>query len=89
MFGDRRLPNLPKPKVLMLSELGLKGFNDQPYVGMLVPKGTPQAAVQRLNQALNEAIGQLEVKNQMQALGLTVAPGTPEEFLKETKADFG
>lgn len=85
VFGDRRLPDLPQ--VPTLSELGLKGFNDQPYVGMLVPKATPQAAVQRLNQALNEALVQPEVKNRMQTLGLTVAPGTPEEFLKEMKAD--
>ncbi len=68
-------------------ELGLKGFNDQPYIGMLVPKGTPQPAVQRLNRALNEALARPEVVQRMQALGLTAAPGTPEEFLKEMKTD--
>ena len=85
VFGERRLPDLPQ--VPTLSELALKGFNDQPYIGMLVPKGTPQPAVQRLNRALNEALARPEVVQRMQALGLTVAPGTPEEFLKEMKTD--
>ncbi|WP_218508816.1 tripartite tricarboxylate transporter substrate binding protein [Variovorax sp. dw_308] len=85
VFGDKRLPDLPN--VPTLAELGLKGFNDQPYVGMLVPKGTPQNAVQRLNVALNEALGRPEVKDRLQQLGLTAAPGTPEALFKEMKAD--
>ncbi|MEJ8847570.1 tripartite tricarboxylate transporter substrate binding protein [Variovorax rhizosphaerae] len=85
VFGDRRLPDLPN--VPTLAELGLKGFNDQPYVGMLVPKGTPHIAVQRLNQALNEALGRPEVKDRLQQLGLTAAPGTPEALFKEMKLD--
>ncbi|MDM0021155.1 Bug family tripartite tricarboxylate transporter substrate binding protein [Variovorax saccharolyticus] len=85
VFGERRLAALPE--VPTLSELGLKGFTDQPYVGMLVPKGTPQAAVRRLNEALNEALARPEVRERMDKLGLAVAPGTPEAFLKEMKAD--
>lgn len=85
VFGNRRLADLPN--VPTLTELGLKGFTDQPYVGMLVPKGTPQPTVQRLNQALNEALGRAEVKERMEKLGLTVAPGTPDAFFKEMKAD--
>jgi len=85
VFGDRRLPDLPQ--VPTLTELGLAGFNDQPYVGMLVPKATPQAAIQRLNAALNEALGRDEVKARMRQLGLEVAPTTPQAFLDEMRAD--
>ncbi|HYP85826.1 tripartite tricarboxylate transporter substrate binding protein [Variovorax sp.] len=85
VFGRRRLPDLPQ--VPTLTELGLAGFNDQPYVGMLVPKATPQAAIQRLNSALNEALGRDEVKARMRQLGLEVAPTTPQAFLDEMRAD--
>jgi len=85
VFGDRRLADLPQ--VPTLTELGLTGFNDQPYVGMLVPKATPQPVVQRLNQALNEALGRDEVKLRMHQLGLEVAPTTPQAFLDEMRID--
>ncbi|RZL94019.1 MAG: tripartite tricarboxylate transporter substrate binding protein [Variovorax sp.] len=85
VFGERRLADLPD--VPTLSELGLKGFNDQPYVGMLVPAGTPRPTIAKLNRALNEALGRADVKDRMEKLGLTVAPGRPDAFFKEMKSD--
>ncbi|MDM0015268.1 tripartite tricarboxylate transporter substrate binding protein [Variovorax sp. J22P168] len=85
VFGDHRLPDLPQ--VPTLTELGLTGFNDQPYVGMLVPRATPPAAIQRLNAALNGALARDEVKTRMRQLGLEVAPTTPQAFLDEMRAD--
>ena len=85
VFGDRRLADLPE--VPTLSELGLKGFNDQPYVGMLAPAGTPRPAIERLNRALNEALVRAEVVSRLEKLGLAPAPGTPEAFIKEMKSD--
>lgn len=85
VFGRQRLPSMPD--VPTLSELGLKGFDDQPYIGMLVPKGTPQPVIQKLNASLNAALSDPGVKKKLEDLYFTVESSTPEAFFEEMKAD--
>lgn len=85
VFGPKRLPSLPD--VPTLAELGLKGFDDQSYVGMLVPKGTPDGVVRKLNGALNTALADPDVKSRLEKLDFGVEGSTPEAFFKEMKSD--
>jgi tripartite-type tricarboxylate transporter receptor subunit TctC len=85
VFGPKRLPSLPD--VPTLAELGLKGFDDQSYVGMLVPKGTPDGVVRKLNGALNTALADPDVKTRLEKLDFGVEGSTPEAFFKEMKSD--
>ncbi len=85
VFGRQRLASMPD--VPTFSELGLKGFDDQPYVGMLVPKGTPQSVVETLNTSLNAALKDPAVKKKLEDIHFGVAPSTPEAFFEEMKAD--
>ncbi|GMG93732.1 MFS transporter [Cupriavidus sp. TKC] len=85
VFGSRRLAELPG--VPTLGELGMKGFEDQPYVGMLVPRGTPDPVIRKLNGALNAALAQPDVKARLEKLSFVVAPSTPEAFHQEMKTD--
>lgn len=85
VFGRTRLQSLPE--VPTLSELGLTGFDDQPYIGMLVPKGTPEAAIAKLNAALVAALEDENVKSRLEALEFGVEASTPEAFLAQMKAD--
>ncbi|MGE8367188.1 Bug family tripartite tricarboxylate transporter substrate binding protein [Cupriavidus sp.] len=87
VFGRKRLAALPE--VPTLTELGLKGFEDQPYVGMLVPRGTPNAVIARLNGALRQAVENPEIKVKLEAMGFSVETGTPEAFFQEMKSDSG
>lgn len=85
VFGPQRLASMPD--VPTFTELGLKGFNDRPYVGMLVPKGTPQAAVQKLNASLKAALADPAVKEKLEGIHFGVESSTPEAFFDEMTAD--
>jgi tripartite-type tricarboxylate transporter receptor subunit TctC len=85
VFGRKRLAALPD--VPTLAELGLKDFEDQPFVGMLVPRKTPESIVNKLNAALNEALADPQVKARMAALDMDVEGGTPQAFLAEMRRD--
>jgi len=85
VFGRKRVAAFPE--VPTLSELGLKDFEDQPFVGMLVPRKTPDPIVYKLNAALNEALADHEIQAKLASLDLDVDSKTPEAFLREMRRD--
>jgi tripartite-type tricarboxylate transporter receptor subunit TctC len=76
--GARRLAALPD--VPTFAEAGLKGFDASGWQGVLVPAGTPPAAVAALSDALLKALAQSEVRERFATQGLDAAPSTPEQF---------
>ncbi|GKT20581.1 Bug family tripartite tricarboxylate transporter substrate binding protein [Acidovorax sp. SUPP3334] len=78
VLGTQRQAALPD--VPTFDELGLKGFEDLPYYGFYAPTGTPAAFVTRFSQALAKVIAQPEVNRQLTAMGLTVAPMSPQQL---------
>lgn len=65
------------PEVPTLQEAGLPGFTFSTWTGVLVPKGTPPAIVERLNAELARALKDPGVAGKLAALGATPQPGTP------------
>jgi len=78
VLGTQRQAALPD--VPTFDELGLKGFEDLPYYGFYAPAGTPAAFVTRFSQALAKVVAQPEVNRQLTAMGLTVAPMSPQQL---------
>ena len=76
--GAKRLAALPD--VPTFEEAGLKGFDASGWQGVLVPAGTPPAAVAALSDALLKALAQPEVRERFASQGLDAAPSTPEQF---------
>jgi tripartite-type tricarboxylate transporter receptor subunit TctC len=76
--GAKRLAALPD--VPTFEEAGLKGFDASGWQGVLVPAGTPPAAVATLSEALLKALAQPEVRERFASQGLDAAPSTPEQF---------
>jgi tripartite-type tricarboxylate transporter receptor subunit TctC len=67
------------PEIPTLSESGLPGFSAYGWNAILVPKGTPQAIVQRLNREINAVVASADLHKTFSELGLdTVEPVTPE-----------
>jgi tripartite-type tricarboxylate transporter receptor subunit TctC len=64
------------PEVPTLQEAGLPGFTFSTWTGVLVPKGTPPAIVERLNAELARALKDTGVAGKLSALGATPQPGT-------------
>ena len=68
------------PNVPTISEFGIKGFNSSTTSGLVMPAQTPAEIVLILNNALNAALNDPEVKKRLKALGSDVKPSTPAEF---------
>lgn len=69
---DEALPNVPT-----MAEY-YPGFETLAWFGLLAPKGTPKAVVDRMNAAVNKVLGQTDLKNQLAASSCDVAPGSPD-----------
>jgi len=77
--GDKRwfmLPDVPT-----LREQGVV-VDVYAFNGIMAPKGTPQAIVDKLNAATNEALKKPEVRAKLELVGLEVFGGRPEDFRK-------
>lgn len=69
------------PNVPTLAESGLQGFEDTaPWVGMLAPAGTPQPIVDRLSNAMRQALAKPEIRERVTKLGGIVVGDTSAEF---------
>ena len=72
----KALPNAPT-----LNELGMKGFQVVVWHGVYAPKGTPQAALDKINGAVRAALKDPTVSQRMAELGAEIVPEskqTPE-----------
>jgi len=78
--GKERAPSLPD--VPTVAELGYTGFDSGSWAGIVVPKGTPQAIVDKLNKSINTALHDPEVLKRFHELSFRPLPGTPEQFRK-------
>jgi tripartite-type tricarboxylate transporter receptor subunit TctC len=83
--AERRLPMLPDVPTVI--ESGFAGFTAANWWGMAVPKGTPDAIVQQLNDAVQEALKQPNVVARFTALGMLIPADSREKFLAGLKAD--
>ncbi|MGH8638193.1 MAG: Bug family tripartite tricarboxylate transporter substrate binding protein [Burkholderiales bacterium] len=84
--NDKRLALLPD--VPTFAESGFSGMEAGLWYGMLAPKGTPRAIVERLNSAINQALEDAEVRKRFSALAIEVIGGTPEEFGRYVRAEI-
>jgi len=76
------LPDLPT-----LSELGLTGYEAGSWYGLLVPAGTPEAIVRRLNAESVKALRGSSVRDSLSSEGAEVVGSTPEEFARHIRAE--
>ena len=75
--GKERLPiGVDAPTML---ESGVDFVSAQ-WFGMLAPAGTPAAIVDRLNEALRQAMQDPEAAKRLAEQGGLVRPGSPQDF---------
>jgi tripartite-type tricarboxylate transporter receptor subunit TctC len=70
VMGNARQAAVPEAPTF--AELGLAGFEDVPYYGLFAPAGTPQAAIDRIGEALSRVVAMPDVREKLTAMGLTV-----------------
>lgn len=66
--GLKRLDQFPD--VPTMEEAGVKSYQTEAWGGIVVPKGTPEAIVERWNAEINKALRSAEVRDKMITLGV-------------------
>ena len=84
--GKKRLATLPDTPTF--EEAGLKDFDASGWQGVLVPAGTPSAAIAKLNEALMKTLALPEVRERFATQGLDAATSTPAEFGAHIRAEI-
>ena len=74
------------PDVPTFAELGLAGFEDLPYYGIFAPKGTPQATIDKLGNAVAKVIAMPEVRERLTVMGLSVGYMTAAQLASREQA---
>ena len=75
------------PEVPTLDESGLQGYEILAWAGFVVPKGTPADFIQRMNQAMREAVADKEVRKATESFALLAMPGSPAQFRQLIEAE--
>jgi len=78
---SRSMPDVPT-----VAEKGFPGFEAGSWFGIFAPKGTPQAVITKVNQAVNEALPSLQA--QMIREGADPVGGSAEQFGKFTQKEY-
>jgi len=68
------------PDLPTLAEAGVPGYEAGAWVGLMAPAATPDAVVQRLRQALADALADPGVAERVRAMGVLAGGETPEAF---------
>jgi len=74
------------PEIPTVAEV-LPGFESVTWFGLYGPKGLPQDLTMKVNQAVNAALADTEVKERFARLGAEPTGGTPQAFAAMVKID--
>ena len=78
-----QLPNVPTFK-----EVGLEPVNRMAYYGLVAPKGTPKAVIDRIGAAAKKALEDPTVRKRIEDTGSIVIGNSPAEFAAQTAAEL-
>ncbi len=84
--GSKRSALLPD--VPTLKEQGVEGVDVEQWYALFAPANTPRDVVQKLNQALNQALSDKDTIKRLEDHGADVETSTPEKLGELVKADL-
>ena len=76
------------PEVPTVAEAGVPGYEATIWLGLMAPRGTPAAVVNRLNAELSKITANAEVRRAWTAQGTTAMTMSVEEFTKYMNDDI-
>lgn len=68
------------PGVPTMAESGVPGYHVTSWNGVAAPAKTPRAIINRLNQAVHDALAAPDIRQRFPELGVEARPATPEAF---------
>ena len=78
ILDARRFPQLPD--VPTLREAGYAGHDASAWFGVMARAGTPRAAIDGMNKAVNDALAQPDLVARLNQIGAQPMPGSPASF---------
>lgn len=75
------------PEVPTVAET-VPGYEVESWYGVVAPRGTPPAIIERLNAAVNKILRQPEMRKNLESQGMAPSGGTPEQFVKRVRSDY-
>ena len=76
------------PDVPTFAEAGFPGVTDETWIGMFAPAGTPGAIVQRLSDAINQALQTPDMRERLTTIAFEPVGGTPRQFGDYVKTEI-
>jgi tripartite-type tricarboxylate transporter receptor subunit TctC len=77
------------PDVPTVSEAGVPGYEVTAWNGLVAPKATSMAIIERLNRAVHEIMAMPDLKTRFASLGILAKASTPEELRSRMAGDIG
>ena len=75
------------PDVPTMAQAGVSGVEGGLWIGLFVPAQTPQPIVSYLSRQSQEIFSLPEVREPLEALGVTLPKGSPEDFARFLAAE--
>jgi len=75
------------PNIPTIAESGLPGFETTSWFALLAPAGLPKEVLARINAETLRVMALPDVREKLAALGLDLAPGTPEALASHIQAE--
>jgi tripartite-type tricarboxylate transporter receptor subunit TctC len=76
------------PEVPTFAESGFPGVNDDTWIALFAPTGTPASVVARLNEAINQMLGQPDMRERFGGLAFEPVGGTQAAFADYVRAEI-
>ena len=77
-----------RPDIPTISESGLPGYDVTTWTGLFVPPKTPAPVMAKLRDALSKTLRTPETRQQLEAQGVDIVGGSPEEFAAFLKLEL-
>jgi tripartite-type tricarboxylate transporter receptor subunit TctC len=78
-----RFPDLPTA-----SESSLPGYENEVWIGMFAPAGTPKQVVERIEASVRQVLAMPDVRGKLEGMGMEMSSGTAEELRTTLASDI-
>jgi tripartite-type tricarboxylate transporter receptor subunit TctC len=85
-ISPQKIPGYPS--IMTMEDVGMKGFNDEAWYGILAPASTPPEVVAKLTDAARKALASPELRARIEQLGARPVGNTPAEFTAQIKVEI-
>ena len=76
------------PDIPTIAEAGLPSYEEYNWYGMLAPRGTPKAIIEKLHDNVVAVVRSTDLHERMTRDGAEVIGSTPDEFAKFIKSEI-